>query len=104
MKLVPATPCKFCSWLYAYQYVSNFFLGFVRSSGYLAPEYVIGGQLTLKADVYSFGIVTIEVVSGRSSANTNYGGAQKLLVEWVGKYIKISLISVVDISIIRVSE
>ena len=56
---------------------------FVPSSGYLAPEYVLGGQLTLKADVYSFGVLTLEVVSGRSSGNTNYGGGGKLLMEWV---------------------
>ncbi|KAK6124407.1 hypothetical protein DH2020_017390 [Rehmannia glutinosa] len=52
------------------------------TTGYLAPEYVLGGQLTMKADVYSFGVLTLEVVSGRSSAYTNYGGAQKLLLEW----------------------
>ncbi|KAL6573947.1 hypothetical protein OROHE_001489 [Orobanche hederae] len=52
------------------------------TTGYLAPEYVLGGQLTMKADVYSFGVLTLEVVSGRSSANTDYGGGQKLLVQW----------------------
>lgn len=52
------------------------------TTGYLAPEYVLGGHLTMKADVYSFGVLTLEVVSGRSSGKTNYGGGQKLLVEW----------------------
>ncbi|KAG6416554.1 hypothetical protein SASPL_123986 [Salvia splendens] len=52
------------------------------TTGYLAPEYVLGGQLTLNADVYSFGVLTLEVVSGRSSGNTNYGGGDKLLMEW----------------------
>ncbi|KZV37131.1 serine/threonine-protein kinase [Dorcoceras hygrometricum] len=52
------------------------------TTGYLAPEYALGGHLTTKADVYSFGILTLEVVSGKSSGNTNYGGMQKLLVEW----------------------
>ncbi|PIN07640.1 Serine/threonine protein kinase [Handroanthus impetiginosus] len=51
------------------------------TTGYLAPEYVLGGQLTMKADVYSFGVLTLEVVSGRSSANADYGGVQMLLVE-----------------------
>ncbi|CAI0431069.1 unnamed protein product [Linum tenue] len=35
--------------------------------GYMAPEYVVRGKLTEKADVYSFGIVLIEVVTGRRS-------------------------------------
>nr|XP_029120078.1 probable LRR receptor-like serine/threonine-protein kinase At1g53440 isoform X2 [Elaeis guineensis] len=32
--------------------------------GYMAPEYAMRGYLTDKADVYSFGIVTLEIVSG----------------------------------------
>lgn len=36
----------------------------------MAPEYVMRGYLTDKADVYSFGIVALEIVSGKS--NTNY--------------------------------
>ncbi|KAK3018856.1 hypothetical protein RJ639_004421 [Escallonia herrerae] len=51
------------------------------TTGYLAPEYVLGGQLTMKADVYSFGVLILEVISGRSSANANWGGMQKLLLE-----------------------
>jgi serine/threonine protein kinase len=34
-------------------------------SGYLAPEYVVHGQLTKKADVYSFGVLVLEIISGR---------------------------------------
>ncbi|KAE9445072.1 hypothetical protein C3L33_23027, partial [Rhododendron williamsianum] len=34
--------------------------------GYMAPEYAMRGYLTDKADVYSFGIVALEIVSGRS--------------------------------------
>lgn len=37
----------------------------------------------MKADVYSYGILTLEVVSGRNWANANHGGVQKLLAEWV---------------------
>lgn len=35
--------------------------------GYMAPEYAIWGHLSYKVDVYSFGIVTLEIVSGRSN-------------------------------------
>ncbi|XP_026404701.1 probable leucine-rich repeat receptor-like serine/threonine-protein kinase At3g14840 isoform X1 [Papaver somniferum] len=35
--------------------------------GYMAPEYALRGYLTDKADVYSFGIVALEIVSGKSN-------------------------------------
>ncbi|MFQ6643513.1 hypothetical protein Gotur_017351 [Gossypium turneri] len=52
------------------------------TTGYLAPEYALGGQLTMKADVYSFGVLVLEIISGRSSSKTNWGGTMKLLLEW----------------------
>ncbi|KAH0696729.1 hypothetical protein KY290_014126 [Solanum tuberosum] len=33
--------------------------------GYMAPEYLAQGQLTDKVDVYSFGVLMLEIVSGR---------------------------------------
>ncbi|KAG4146401.1 hypothetical protein ERO13_D05G155180v2 [Gossypium hirsutum] len=38
--------------------------------GYMAPEYALWGYLTYKADVYSFGIVALEIVAGKN--NTKY--------------------------------
>ncbi|KAL2330312.1 hypothetical protein Fmac_017893 [Flemingia macrophylla] len=35
--------------------------------GYMAPEYVVLGKLTEKADVYSFGVLIMEIISGRKS-------------------------------------
>ncbi|KAF8024187.1 hypothetical protein BT93_F1395 [Corymbia citriodora subsp. variegata] len=48
----------------------------------MAPEYAMHGYLTEKADVYSFGIVALEVVSGRS--NTSYQKKEKCfyLLDW----------------------
>ncbi|GMH05435.1 hypothetical protein Nepgr_007275 [Nepenthes gracilis] len=52
------------------------------TTGYLAPEYAMGGHLTMKADVYSFGVLILEVVSGRSSSKAEWGGTNKRLLEW----------------------
>lgn len=53
------------------------------SSGYMAPEYAMRGHLTDKADVYSFGIVALEIVSGRS--NTSFRAKEEAfyLLDWV---------------------
>ncbi|KAK0602096.1 hypothetical protein LWI29_030289 [Acer saccharum] len=51
--------------------------------GYMAPEYAMRGYLTNKADVYSFGIVALEIVSGRN--NTSYRQKEDAfyLLDWV---------------------
>ncbi|KAK6917523.1 Protein kinase domain [Dillenia turbinata] len=58
------------------------------TTGYLAPEYALGGQLTLKADVYSFGVLIIEIISGCRSSKANYGEEEKFLLEWAWQLYK----------------
>ncbi|XP_039128249.1 LOW QUALITY PROTEIN: L-type lectin-domain containing receptor kinase VIII.1-like [Dioscorea cayenensis subsp. rotundata] len=48
--------------------------------GYLAPEYLLTGRATEKTDVFSFGALVLEVVSGRRPIDGNEG---RNLVEWV---------------------
>ncbi|KAK8629313.1 hypothetical protein V6N13_078157 [Hibiscus sabdariffa] len=50
--------------------------------GYIAPEYALWGYLTNKADVYSFGILALEIVSGEP--NMSYGPENKhtCLLDW----------------------
>ncbi|KAF8413690.1 hypothetical protein HHK36_001682 [Tetracentron sinense] len=50
--------------------------------GYMAPEYAMRGYLTDKTDVYSFGIVALEIVNGKS--NTNYRPREEFvyLLDW----------------------
>ncbi|CAA7056722.1 unnamed protein product [Microthlaspi erraticum] len=49
--------------------------------GYLAPEYAVRGQLTRKADIYSFGVLLMEIVSGRSNKNTRLPSEFQYLLE-----------------------
>jgi len=51
----------------------------------LAPEYAIWGQLTKKADIYSFGVLLLEVVSGQSSSKSIWGPDMHVLLEWTWK-------------------
>ncbi|KAK3188025.1 hypothetical protein Dsin_027586 [Dipteronia sinensis] len=39
-------------------------------------------KLTMKADVYSFGVLILEIICGRSSAKANWGDMPKYLLEW----------------------
>ncbi|MFS8015248.1 putative protein kinase RLK-Pelle-DLSV family [Helianthus anomalus] len=67
------------------------------TTGYLAPEYVLGGQLTLKADVYSFGVLVLETISGKSSSLSSWGTSQKALLEWAWElYQEGKLLELVD--------
>lgn len=52
---------KFCLLSY-FQILISIFYWFLR--GYMAPEYIAKGRLTEKFDVYSFGILVIEIVTG----------------------------------------
>ncbi|KAK6129339.1 hypothetical protein DH2020_036912 [Rehmannia glutinosa] len=41
--------------------------GIAGTLGYMAPEYLVKGQLTEKADVYSYGVLVLEIVCGRKN-------------------------------------
>ncbi|XP_030527078.1 probable LRR receptor-like serine/threonine-protein kinase At1g56140 isoform X1 [Rhodamnia argentea] len=50
--------------------------------GYLAPEYAMRGHLTEKADVFAFGVVALEVVSGRPNSDPSLEEGKRYLLEW----------------------
>ncbi|KDO51244.1 hypothetical protein CISIN_1g040814mg [Citrus sinensis] len=41
----------------------------VGTYGYMAPEYAMNGIVSMKADVFSFGVLLLEIVSGRKNNN-----------------------------------
>ncbi|CAN8321657.1 unnamed protein product [Cochlearia groenlandica] len=51
--------------------------------GYMAPEYALRGHLTDKADVYSFGILALEIVHGRSNKIDRSKNYTLYLIDWV---------------------
>ncbi|XP_042510119.1 probable LRR receptor-like serine/threonine-protein kinase At1g56140 isoform X2 [Macadamia integrifolia] len=50
--------------------------------GYLAPEYAMRGHLTEKVDVFGFGVVALEIISGRTISDTNLKEEKVYLLEW----------------------
>ncbi|XP_056161710.1 probable serine/threonine-protein kinase PBL19 isoform X2 [Syzygium oleosum] len=58
----------------------------VGTHGYAAPDYIETGHLTTKSDVWSFGVVLYEVLTGRRSLERNRPRTEQKLLEWVKHY------------------
>ncbi|GLJ22106.1 hypothetical protein SUGI_0414720 [Cryptomeria japonica] len=58
--------------------------------GYMAPEYAMAGQLSVKVDVYSFGLLLLEIVSGGKNTDINLSKEKQSfsLVEWAWRAYK----------------
>ncbi|KAI4344373.1 hypothetical protein L6164_011607 [Bauhinia variegata] len=50
--------------------------------GYLAPEYAMWGKISESCDVYSFGILLLELVTGRKPIEKLPGGVKRTITEW----------------------
>ncbi|CAN8267210.1 unnamed protein product [Cochlearia groenlandica] len=58
----------------------------VGTHGYAAPEYVQTGHLRIKSDVYSYGVVLYEIITGRRTIERNKPAAGQRLLDWVKEY------------------
>lgn len=52
------------------------------TSGYVAPEYASTGRLTTKSDVYSYGVVLLELLTGRVPVDVSRPPGEHALVPW----------------------
>jgi len=68
--------------------------------GYLAPEYAVRGQVTKKSDIYSFGVLLLEIVSGRCNHNARLPQGDQFLLErtWT-HYEQGKLEEIIDIDV-----
>ncbi|XP_058205212.1 leucine-rich repeat receptor-like protein kinase TDR [Rhododendron vialii] len=67
------------------------------SYGYIAPEYAYTLQVDEKSDIYSFGVVLMEILTGKRSVDSEFGEGNSI-VDWVRTKIKAKngLIDVLD--------
>ncbi|KAH9330311.1 hypothetical protein KI387_002419, partial [Taxus chinensis] len=63
--------------------------------GYIAPEYGLSGRISTKRDVYSYGILLLEMVTGKSPTNDMFEG-DLTLHNWVNSSFLNQVLDVVD--------
>ncbi|CAL1397718.1 unnamed protein product [Linum trigynum] len=57
----------------------------VGTYGYMAPEYVMHGQFSVKSDVFSFGVLILEIVSGQRNNCARGGSSMEDLLSYAWK-------------------
>uniref|UniRef100_A0A453DT08 Protein kinase domain-containing protein n=1 Tax=Aegilops tauschii subsp. strangulata TaxID=200361 RepID=A0A453DT08_AEGTS len=58
--------------------------------GYMAPEYAMNGYLSTKTDVFSFGMLVLEIVSGRKNIDRHLGDEKVDLLNYNSIMLKLS--------------
>ncbi|KAL9231905.1 hypothetical protein vseg_007066 [Gypsophila vaccaria] len=56
--------------------------------GYCAPEYAMSGKLTIKSDIYSFGVLLMELITGRKAFDSHRINGEHNLIEWSRPFFK----------------
>lgn len=51
----------------------------MNSSGYMSPEYALEGLFSIKSDVFSFGVLLLEILSGKKNTGFYHTGSLNLL-------------------------
>ncbi|KAF2283872.1 hypothetical protein GH714_016705 [Hevea brasiliensis] len=57
--------------------------GLAEAEGYMAPEYISTGEASKESDVYGFGLVALEIATGRRVLDPIEDRPEMSLVEWV---------------------
>ncbi|KAK9158858.1 hypothetical protein Scep_005432 [Stephania cephalantha] len=75
-------------------------LGLKGSIGYIAPEYGYGGGVTTKGDVYSYGILLLEMFTGKKPTNKMFKEGLNLQ-KWVVSTLPDRLVEILDSDLVK---
>ena len=56
-------------------------------TGYMSPEYAMHGQFSIKSDVFNFGVLVLEIISGQKNSSFHNGENIKNLLSYVSIFI-----------------
>ena len=59
----------------------------VGTVGYAAPEYVLTGHLTARSDVWAFGVVLAELLTGRRALDETRPKEEQNMIEWARPFL-----------------
>ncbi|CAL5016066.1 unnamed protein product [Urochloa decumbens] len=67
------------------------------TAGYVDPEYLRTNHLTIKSDVFSYGILLLEILSGRRPIEVRRGATERITVRWAfNKYNRGNVRDILD--------
>jgi len=66
----------------------------------MAPEYAMHGQFSVKSDVFSFGVLILEIVSGQRNSGINNGENMEDLLS----FVSLSFVTVVSCSPLKIMD
>ncbi|XVF30513.1 hypothetical protein REPUB_Repub16aG0064400 [Reevesia pubescens] len=69
--------------------------------GYMAPEYAIGGHFSEKSDVFSYGVLLLEIISGRRNTSFNKNEHSFSLLGYAWKlWTEDNILALIDIAVV----
>ena len=61
--------------------------------GHIAPEYLSTGQSSEKTDVFGFGILLLELITGQKALDAGNGQVQKgMILDWVSCFLSVAIL------------
>ncbi|KAJ4867575.1 G-type lectin S-receptor-like serine/threonine-protein kinase [Raphanus sativus] len=71
----------------------------VGTFGYMSPEYALGGMISEKSDIYSFGVLLLEIVSGKKATRFVHDRTHSIIAYAWGSWCETKGVSIIDESL-----